>query len=882
MRTFVQRRRLRAMDSRRYWRLVLARRGAGNYVSFAVVGAMSARSRGNAVGRALLRAVLRALPAVAVAVVLLVASQYVGHWGRILRPLAGLHPHLLVRIARWLAATTPPPFDPSALLTGALAVAGTFVAVYFATVTFVVSTSYKDATRRVRDKIVRHPGTDWYTKLFAHGVAFTALALFLPATGHRASNLTLTMVGTLAVLVVVSFARIWFTLFQLLEPTSLFPLINRDLGLWFRAADRTSRRRRVSSASARFANQRITDELQTLSDLVSLVLDREYERAGERGISASFDSRIGASLAYVRQVWVQYALRKSAIATLPDWSKATQQTKDWFLTSETEVSVALATGTSLAAQEVPDLLWVERSLAGLVTRLLDSRSLRSLDRATRGLPATSQILASRGQFDEARLWRSALTFVSRTALSKYAGEVGPGNWSRDPGETVPAQIQSEEHFRSPNEASAHNLAETVVFEMIAATLGYSEYLQRVSSWLPSASASVLDRKSSFDGGAGVAQVASDTRNVVRQELALEGHRVTPDSAITQQVARAVAATAVDELEELVSFCEVELWPWVIRVGGANSLAAGASLSRAVELVAKLETAVRTARAAFDVLNATQFDSDERWPDTDTTQFAERVHKLKDALEVPTARLAATVTTQPDSDKPDHFGWAYYRAFDDLFARTLGRELGDVNEFKEKALLVYIAGDLATRRLQATVRRRGQSVINAFVSEPNVRFLQISGIALTLAQVTGRTELFEPFERVWNSRLTSANLATDILGRAAATLVSVNSLFALTSGALSRTRREQEANSILESLGVPRGEFDLFSYGGSPYGSAEPTEQLSDDLRALLRCVRSAHFEGMFYAKWLRPAAVAAGATPLAHLESELPRLGLDLEAEAEE
>ena len=86
--------------------------------------------------------------------------------------------------------------------------------------------------------------------------------------------------GLSAALVVLSFGRIWITLFVLLEPTSLFPQIQRDLNRWVHRAYKLGKRKAPSPVAVRRANARIRSNLETLRDLGDPILDRDYERAG--------------------------------------------------------------------------------------------------------------------------------------------------------------------------------------------------------------------------------------------------------------------------------------------------------------------------------------------------------------------------------------------------------------------------------------------------------------------------------------------------------------------------------------------------------------------------------------------------------------------------
>lgn len=248
--------------------------------------------------------------------------------------------------------------------------------------------------------------------------------------------------------------------------------------------------------------------------------------------------------------------------------------------------------------------------------------------------------------------------------------------------------------------------------------------------------------------------------------------------------------------------------------------------------------------------------------------------LTERLELPVARLAATVDSAPDSDRPDHFGWAYYRAHENVLRQVLTREPGDPNELRQKVGLLYWAGDVATQRLLATVRRHDRSVINSYVAEPYVRFLQLCGIALTMSEVTREPAIFAPFESLWVGLFTDAERATQLLGRAAATLSSESALFALTPGGIERSNIEIRVNQTLDELGVPRGLFDL---GGFGYDDDPQPESLTEEATRILRSVRSGHFEGMFYARWLRPRAISAGAEAPTEIEQYLRLLDIDEE-----
>jgi len=758
--------------------------------------------------------------------------------------------------------------------TAAIGIAGVFVAVYFATVSFVVSTTYKDATSNLRDQIVRQPESRWYAVFFTQAVAYVALTLALPVIGRTATHLTLVAAGLSAALVVLSFGRIWTTLFVLLEPTSLFPQIRRDLNRWVHRAYKLGQRKAPSPVAVRRANARIRSNLETLKDLITLILDREYERAGDRGISASYDPRVRSAAMHLLFIWEFYSQRKHTMRTLPGWNPTRTQSKDWFLSSHSEVTVALATGTTLVGSEVVDDLWFERWIADSAERLLAGRDLRSVESAVRGLPPLTRALGSRGQFEELRLWLTSTTFTAMATVGSYSGELGAIDVPSEAGQAPGSHLSREQHLALPGEASAHNLVDHVLLELLSACLGYMDYFEHMRQLLPDVGTLVADASQRIVAGKLVLEITANIREALTAEIDIEGERVTPDNALTQLVARGLATETTDEVENLVSFLESEIWPWVVEIGGTRSWAAGSALSRATELTEKLGTMLRFERQLLDACESVHIEKDDRWPATDTAAVDRRATSLADRLELPVARLAATVDSAPDSDRPDHFGWAYYRAHENVLRRVLTRDPGDPEELRQKVVLLYLAGDVATQRLLRTVRRHDQSVINSYVSEPYVRFLQLCGIALAMSEVTREPAIFAPFESLWVGLFADAERATQLLGRAAATLSSESALFALTPGGIERSNIEIRTNQTLEELGVPSGLYDL---GGFGYDDDSQPESLTEESTRILRSVRSSHFEGMFYSRWLRPRAISAGAEAPAEIEQYLRLLDLDEE-----
>jgi hypothetical protein len=161
--------------------------------------------------------------AVVVAVSLVAAALGIGTYLRDTVAQWAWLPTWLSAVASWLGSPPPAEMNHQAIVAAALAVMGTLAAVYFATVAFVVSTTYKDATSRIRGLVTRLPGGRIYTTVYVQAVLFGLITLMLPMTGREPNRLLLSVVTVLGGFVVLSFGRLRTQLYGLLEPAGLLP-----------------------------------------------------------------------------------------------------------------------------------------------------------------------------------------------------------------------------------------------------------------------------------------------------------------------------------------------------------------------------------------------------------------------------------------------------------------------------------------------------------------------------------------------------------------------------------------------------------------------------------------------------------------------------------
>jgi hypothetical protein len=756
-------------------------------------------------------------------------------------------PSWLSAVASWLGQP-PPEMNYQAIVTAALAVTGTLAGVYFATVAFVVSTTYKDATLGVRALVTRLPGGRIYAFVYVQAVLFGLITLMLPMTGREPNRLSLCVVTVLGGFVILSFGRLRTQLYGLLEPVGLLPLVQSDLVRWIAQASRLVGRD-PTGLRTRLCRARTLQSLLALRDLCYLIRDRERTAANVPAEYAGTDPRVLSVARCLLAVWLQYTRRKQVLVQLSGWCFQRARHKDWLLASDSEVRTALATATTLQATATDDVLWFERHLAEILGVLVGGREVPQLASILNGLEDPVRKLMSHGMFAESRLWMEAVVSPARAAATMTAMSQPSANAAADEASTqtrtssAPANMPgSEGHF--------YNLVDFVALAYTQAVLGLHDYAYALTTDFPHWVVAQARGKNARNLGPLPAELLRNLRNGLRFEEAIEGHRVTSDANINQLVARAVATEAIDEVTTLMATFETDFWPWASRIIDADTLAAGAALSRLDEALNKWDLPLSALSTLFEQCEAVHRDVDDRWPDLSLDGLTARRAALQDRLRAPIARVATRVDIDMNPDRPDVFGWAFYRAHQDLLEDVLSDRTPVRADLEERLRGLVVATDRASGRLRATVRRQHDRVLGSLWSEPLLMLLQLSGVALVTGLARRRFDLLDVFERVWGGLLDAH--AQQVLDAALAALVMDDAFFALSTGKINRSSRHQQAMAVLADMEVSRDDIE--------YGNLEQSHSgLSTRLAVMLRRVAYGDFEDVFVAAWIVPEARRRGA-----------------------
>lgn len=793
--------------------------------------------------RVLLAALVRVVATVALTLAFTVAVQAFGKHISDPTIYPAWLPSRLALFGSWLGEPPPATLNYQAIVAASIAVIGTLAAAYFATIAFVFSTTYKDATPSVRSLVTRLPGGRVYTFIYTQAALLALASVALPLADKRPTRLLLCVVLLLAGFVVLSFGRLRTQLYALLEPVRLLSFVRSDIARWTRKA---AHLRNADGASSRrqICRSRTMRAIQTLRDLCYLIRDRERTISNVPARYAGTDPRLQTTARCLIGILHDYLAIKRSVEYLPGWCPQRQAHKDWLVAGPTEVEVALDTSTTLHPASGTDALWFERILSPVLAELIGGREVPQMSSILSSIPDPTRNWTSCGRFAEVRLWTETVIQPALAATQKAIDT--PSDTASDSNGTGEPQPFCDRV--SDEDAHLHNLVDEVALAYTQRVLGLLDYATSLLHEFPSWIVRHAEGEDVRPLGPAVSRLLNDVRDAIRFETEIEGFRITSDANIVQLVARAIAIETFDEASALMNEFNGLVLPWGIQVGKRGTIASGAALSRLDEALHKWEAPLSVLSKLYEHCASVYRDADDRWPDLDLSALQEQRRAMQRQLRLPIAVLAATVEPKIDSDRPDIFGWAFYRAHQDILEDLLAEQRCEPTEIEKRLRSTFIATDRATRRLQSTVTRNHMTVLGSVWSEPRLLLLQLSGIALVVSS-TRHDDSFAAFERVWEvlldadaSRHTAAAIAAQSLDHAG--------LF-LTPGKVYRSSRQLAAMRILAG---ERSSLDELEFGDA----ADLDEKFGSRIARMLQLASNGDFESVFLAAWLIPEALRRG------------------------
>lgn len=655
------------------------------------------------------------------------------------------------------------------LLSAVAQISGVFLGLYFATVSVVATTAYARVPSDVRYLLIREKVGSSYLRLVAVLAALCTLLIVGQALGLRLGVASLGVVGALAVLTILGFVPVGLRAFRFLDPTELADLLSIDFLVWAREATPGGHRWDDPSFQNHY-QQQAGSVLNTMGRVVG-VADSESHLRGVTLVQLGFKIAI---------LYSSYVQLKPRLPTQSLWFRRTARFKDWLDASDSEVSIALQTGTSLHPTDVPDHLWVETELAEIlkkiIVRLLDSHDLRNAAALAGQLVEVLYVLGRRGDLDEGLLIQTSLLHAIRSAGTAQPIAAAP-------------TLANPEELRQ-----ALALTDASALIVLALVLSISERASGISSDSITRRVDKIDwsRRRTLYGPPTPRQVLVELEFLQRGlefETDVEGSIITPPWYRYQKTAAGFASWISDSIEKLLRTIEDVFDSEVRRLREARQILQAAQLvERGLETCSKMETHLSRFRSGFEAAGQLRSLTDLSWSETDWERSSERIEHVRSKLLLNLAELLPELEkVRWSADRPDYLGHAYVLLAQECYSAMAA----DDEALFERVFPSYFQAALrAVDRLRAEAAAAGARAQLVRTTDIVHDLLEISGYALLFSDLGGKS-FGAVVQRVWDAYFASLPDPVAAAKFIAALTAFRQGVFAVTPRMVTRTSWKQD-------------------------------------------------------------------------------------------
>ena len=596
------------------------------------------------------------------------------------------------------------------LVTTFAQVAATLLGLYFAAISTVISSAYARVPGDIRILIAEEQVSRVYFKILTLFAAVPILLSGFNTYGFRIDILNFVFVCVLGLFAVFSFITLGIRAFQFFDPTAILPFLQQKFVRIVIAATPAGFNWQ-NPAFQNYQQRQAEKLLNSCENLISLA-------ASDERLSGRTLTDIANALFHIG---CYYSGQKSKISPSSQWFRRRYRHKEWLLTDYNEVSIALQTGTVLRPETVPDNDWIEDSISGQLTRIIEELQKRNELSACMGVAETlhwyCRIAPNLGAFKEAvrmlQVLSPKLQAMSASApdaaklddlsiRSLAIADVSCASFV----EVVLASTQAFGRFDAPLlkkkvEQIRWDKPETVVMEGAPALLV--------------AELKKLESQFNF-------------------ELRVEGRVVSPAwwgiEASALAVVTEIRGFVISIMEQAESMFGQEA---VNQLKVKRYLLVAQIVARGLEACSKCSHQFREIEALVGRLEKLNCSKDLRWPEIDWKDIQERIGSLRKRLIACLSRSSLLLDQFPSDDRlPDYFGQAYSIIADDCIIALL---TSDKERFDDLFGKYFALALKASQRLRDRFLAKDSQ--NLWVSgDPVIDLLAISGYAILATELDG--------------------------------------------------------------------------------------------------------------------------------------------------
>ena len=708
------------------------------------------------------------------------------------------------------------------LFEAAAAATGIFLALYFTAVATVAANVYINVPHDIRTLLVK----DRLGNLYVSGVAFTIALSVLLLIAHvltgRTYWLAPPVIGLFVAFSIFAFIQLGQRAFYLADPTLLANTLAYDFNSWLKRAKVGGHRWDDPNFQQHYRRQ-ARGSASSLASLLAIANDQKHLRGGSLRQLANV----------IVALLTGYVSSRDQVPTTSRWFGERPEHKQWYLTDSTELDLATATSTTLRPRSVPDVAWVEDLLLAPLVDLFESDlKHEDYERAYELLQTLSYVWASLGQRWNAPYASKAMTRLTESAFAhlKRAGDTP----STPVPVLVPAIWDGLAFLPLTVELAFHRDLSDRPVDQLRQQLRSTDWANPKAPYSAAVPGSVIETLEKVEAGRAF-------------ENAVDA---PPDMQTPGWYVAEIAFNSYDHAmrEQVLSLIQL-LTTWYPTT--AKRLAdlkmpdaAGAVLSRGVEVVWKMERHIAHWHDVATQLRAEPLQVDLKRPEWDWDGLAARIADLRVELFRQLAALIPQhVTRERRDDIPDYLGEAVHRVGEAAFTALADNS----DELFGQLFPTYFLGVPAIVdriREQVTEWHPNQAV--TAVAEPVVDLMDLSGYALIFAQLHNNPRLWKICEASWLKHV------EDKGGAERLQIIAVlhrhqRHLFALTHRAPARARWQMRLSEILGQL--PRGTSTSPFHDGPVEHSSSLIRRIAPDTNSLAGLMF--HASDIFVVRFLR-------------------------------
>jgi hypothetical protein len=721
------------------------------------------------------------------------------------------------------------------LLETVAAATGVFLALYFTAVSAIAASIYVNAPHDVRSLIVGDRLGNLYVRIVAFAMALCVLLLVVHAGTGAAYRLVPPIVGLLAVFSIFAFIRLGRHAFYLADPTHLSDTIAESFASQAARARHGSWRWDVPEVQAHFRRVAGTS-LATLTSLIQIARAQEHLR----GESAQ------ALIQKANHLLAHYLATRHRIPTTSRWFGERYEHPQWYLTDATRLENATHLAGALTPTSVPDVFWVEKQL---VPELIDAISSGVTEDLKRGSPGTG--LKALGALANTWLqfgadWSSEEAIrYARELSEKVLGALGEG--SRERGAIGPAISDALGLVPIALELGFHRTLEPSPIAEVDRRLLTADWSSSESPYLLRLPRAVI---AALEGVAGGVRFEHDARAPAETR--------TPPWYVRELAFFHYEREMQAQITALIDF----LAPWftesAARLNAADQPeAAGAMLTRGLECVWKLERHLDHWRGALEEIRERGELVDFHRPSWDWQAWGTRVQEMGAAIQLALARsIPALTALERDEEIPDYLGQAMHLSAE---ACIEALRAGDVERFRPLFGAFFYGALAMTERVREAVADQRPEQAVAFMTQPLIDVVDLSGYALIYSELHQDPALWEDCREVWDRYLRAEN-GEEALRTVAAWISYENSRLGFSPRGIVRQGWERSLSEALQELPRAPARRGRFYEQGEVEHRSPLIRHLApnDDLIGMLHGDAIAVFVALYLAKREGAAALDFG------------------------